>query len=220
MSESRGKFALSFSGGKDSFLALKKMMDMGYDPACLMVGVLPQGLSHMHGMRQELFERYSESLEIPVVYCSASKKYDRLSWIKAAKTAREEYGAKFLCTGDIAFEMARDFNRDIADELGMMGIYPLFGMDEKALVSGLLDSGFKIMIKSLATSLGLDELVGRELNEEAIELLAKKGLYLSADTDELHTVVVDGGFFKKPIEYRFGETRHIKQYTVVDMIPL
>ncbi|MBP3238002.1 MAG: hypothetical protein J6M24_02785 [Lachnospiraceae bacterium] len=220
MEDKKFRFALSFSAGKDSFLALKKMLELGHEPACLITAVNPIGLSHMHGMRVKQFRQYAKSLGIPVIFEVTEKKYDREAALKVAREAKEKYGADATCTGDIAFEFARDFNKSVAEELGMTGIYPLFGMTEEEFVPELLSSGCRIMIKTLATELGLDELVGKELDANAVDILAKKGIRLTDDTAELHTVVVDGPMFKYPVNYRFGELRHIKEYSMVDMIPL
>ncbi|MBR2834519.1 MAG: hypothetical protein IKE43_02225 [Coriobacteriales bacterium] len=214
------RFALSFSAGKDSFLAMKKMIEDGHVPACLITSVLPIGRSHMHGLRISLLEQYSESLGIPILFDTTREKFDRSMALETARKAKTLYRADASCTGDISLSEPRDFNSSIARELGMAGFYPLFGMDEETYTRELIDSGFTVMIKSLSTALELDELVGTELDEKAIRLLAQKGVRLTDDTTDIHTVVVDGPFFIHPISYRFSDSFHKGKFTMTDMLPV
>lgn len=220
MTRENYRFALSFSAGKDCFLAMKKMVDDGHVPACLITSVLPVGRSHMHGLRISILEQYAQSLGIPILFDTTREKFDRAMALETAGKAKTLYRADASCTGDISLPWPRDFNLSIAQEVGMTGIYPLFGMDEETYVKELLASGFTVMIKSLSAALELDELVGTKLDEKAIERLAQKGVRLTDDTTDLHTVVVDGPFFQHPISYQFADRFHKGRFTMVDMLPV
>lgn len=220
MTKEKHRFALSFSAGKDSFLALKRMVEDGHVPACLITSVMPIGRSHMHGLRIPLLEQYAESLGIPILFDTTREKFDRSMALETARKAKTLYRADASCTGDISLSGPRDFNLSIAREAGMTGFYPMFGMDEETYVRELTASGFTVMIKSLSAALELDELVGTKLDEKAISLLAQKGVRLTDDTTDIHTVVVDGPFFQYPISYRFGDSFHKGRFTMVDMLPV
>ena len=211
---------MSFSAGKDSFLALKKMVDDGHEPACLITSMMPIGRSHMHALRIPILEQYADSLGIPILFETTGNKFDRMMALETAGRAKALYRADASCTGDISLSEPRDFNCSIAWELGMKGFYPLFGMDEESYVNELTGSGFTVMIKSLSAALELDELVGTRLDEKAIRRLAQKGVRLTDDTTDIHTVVVDGPFFQYPISYQFGERFHKGKFTMVDMLPV
>lgn len=214
------RFALSFSAGKDSFLALKKMVGDGHVPACLVTSLLPVGRSHMHGLRTSILEQYAVSLGIPILFDITKSKFDRTMALETARKAKELYRADASCTGDISLSGPRDFNLSIARELGLKGFYPLFGMDEETYEKELIGSGFTVMIKSLSTSLELDELVGEQLDEKAMGLLARKGVRFTDDTTDIHTVVVDGPFFQNPISFKFSDRFHKGPFTMVDMLPV
>ena len=140
--------------------------------------------------------------------------------LETARKAKELYRADASCTGDISLSGPRDFNLSIARELGLKGFYPLFGMDEETYEKELIGSGFTVMIKSLSTSLELDELVGEQLDEKAMGLLARKGVRFTDDTTDIHTVVVDGPFFQNPISFKFSDRFHKGPFTMVDMLPV
>ena len=56
------KFAMLFSGGKDSTIALGKMIRAGHIPVCIVVGKMTDGLTHMHLLRDTCMDRYSDTL--------------------------------------------------------------------------------------------------------------------------------------------------------------
>ncbi len=67
------KFAMSYSCGKDSTLALHKMLEQGHEPVCLVVMVNEaHGRSYFHGAGRDMLERYGKALSLPVVACPAS----------------------------------------------------------------------------------------------------------------------------------------------------
>lgn len=66
------KFAMSYSCGKDSTLALHKMLEQGHEPVCLVIMVNEEaGRSYFHGADSTMLERYSQALVLPVISCPA-----------------------------------------------------------------------------------------------------------------------------------------------------
>ena len=62
------KFAVSYSCGKDSTLALHKMLEQGHEPVCLVVMVKEdEDRSYFHGADRAMLEQYAKSLAIPAV---------------------------------------------------------------------------------------------------------------------------------------------------------
>jgi len=70
------KFVMSFSGGKDSTLALYRMIKKGYTPIGLLVTVKKgKSSSWTHSINKELLNKVSQSLDIPLmlVECEVSE---------------------------------------------------------------------------------------------------------------------------------------------------
>ena len=65
----RGKtYVMSYSCGKDSTLALHKMLAAGHTPLALLVMFNPEaGRSYFHGADHALLARYAEALQIPLL---------------------------------------------------------------------------------------------------------------------------------------------------------
>ena len=104
---------------------------------------------------------------------------------------------------------------EIAKSYEMEAFSPLWGISEEELIKEILQ--FEIIIKSLATDIGLNDLLGKRLNMDAITRLHEKGLMLSEDTSDLHTLAVDGPIFKHPLQYRIGELFEGEYYSKVDV---
>ena len=59
---------MSYSCGKDSTLALHKMLAAGHTPLALLVMFDPEaGRSYFHGADDALLARYAEALQIPLL---------------------------------------------------------------------------------------------------------------------------------------------------------
>lgn len=57
------KFAMSYSCGKDSTLALHKMLEQGHEPVCLVVMVNEKaGRSYFHGADSTMLEGYAKTM--------------------------------------------------------------------------------------------------------------------------------------------------------------
>ncbi len=71
----RGKtFVMSYSCGKDSTLALHKMLAAGHTPLALLVMFNPEaGRSYFHGADHALLARYAEALQIPLKVLALKK---------------------------------------------------------------------------------------------------------------------------------------------------
>ena len=60
------KFAMSYSCGKDSTLALHKMIEQGHEPVCLVVMVNEAASrSYFHGADGKMLEHYAKALALP-----------------------------------------------------------------------------------------------------------------------------------------------------------
>ena len=60
------KFVMSYSCGKDSTLALHKMISSGHEPVALIVMFNEEaGRSFFHGADEEMLQAYSRALDLP-----------------------------------------------------------------------------------------------------------------------------------------------------------
>jgi uncharacterized protein (TIGR00290 family) len=201
--------ALSWSGGKDSVLALRALRDEhGVEP-CTLVTTVTSSYDRisMHGVRRSLLGRQAEALGLPLVEVAippgcANTVYEQ-RWMNAFASARLE-GVEEVAFGDLFLEDVRAYREVLLARAGRRGLYPLWGRDTTRLAREFVTAGFHAVLVCVDPAQLDGSFVGREYDER---LLAK----LPADVDpcgergEFHTFVYAGPGFSEPIGCRVGD---------------
>ena len=209
------KFAMIFSAGKDSAIAMDRMIREGHTPVCLITAYNQIGLSHMHLIRKNFIRQYGEVMDLPVIAVQMNDKYDFDAWKKAIENMVSQYDVQAVCTGDIAFEYSRLHVTELAESYGLKTFSPLWNIEEDELIKEILN--INVIIKSLSSSLELDDLLGKRLDEDAIARLHEKGLILNKDTSDLHTLTIDAPMFSRPIHYVTGKVIRGRGTSLIDI---
>ena len=93
------KFIVSYSGGKDSTLALYHTMQVG-KAIGLIVMLEEQGLrSRSHAMSMEIIQAQANALGLPIITASSSWNDYETEFLKLLAHAKQQ-GAEVLVTGD------------------------------------------------------------------------------------------------------------------------
>jgi diphthamide synthase len=140
----RAPFALSWSGGKDSALALWTLRRQLLEPEALITTVTEsyERIS-MHGVRRELLARQAEALRVPLVEVLIPPSC--VNEIYDARMAEAFAGAP-LCEveavafGDLFLEDVRADREGHLAEAGKRGLFPLWGRDTAALAQEFIDA--------------------------------------------------------------------------------
>ncbi|QCR32006.1 diphthine--ammonia ligase [Lysinibacillus sp. SGAir0095] len=196
------KFIASFSGGKDSTLALYKAMKVG-EAAGLIVMMEEQGKrSRSHGMPPDLIRAQASSIGLPIYSAAASwADYEKvfISLLEKAKN----HGAEVLVTGDLDMPAHGCWHEKVADYAGLKLGMPLWELDHREVVEEFIDLGFVTMIVTVNLTLGMrEDDLGRTLTHEYVKELVARGIDPCGEGGEFHTTVIDGPIFKQPIPVR------------------
>ncbi|KAA0561770.1 diphthine--ammonia ligase [Rossellomorea aquimaris] len=192
-------FITSFSGGKDSVLALYKASKDG-DALGLIVMLEEEGKrSRSHGMPPELIRAQAESIGLPVFTASASwTDYEKVFMTLLEKA--KEQGAEVLVTGDLDMPEHGCWHEKVAKHAGLKLGMPLWGMNHREAVEEFIDLGFVSIVVTVNLSLGMrPEDLGRTLTHEYIKELEARGIDPCGEGGEFHTTVVDGPIFNHPV---------------------
>ena len=211
------KFAISYSCGKDSTLALHKMIEQGHQPICLIVMVNDDAdRSYFHGADRDMLSEYAKALDIPMILCpSAGEDYHT----KLEKGLREAkaMGAEAACFGDIDIEANRRWEEERCRNVGLIPCFPLWQQDRAENVYELLKLGYKCLIKSINTNLLPKSLLGKYLNADTIAAMKNANIDICGENGEYHTLTVDGPIFKQPLNFQIGEVIDFGDYAVADV---
>ena len=115
------KFVMSYSCGKDSTLALHKMVAAGNVPVALIVMVNKNmDRSFFHGADRAMLNRYSEALDIPMIEAETDG-MDYHIKMEAALKESIAMGADLACFGDIDIEGNRLWSEERCKNAGIRG---------------------------------------------------------------------------------------------------
>lgn len=196
------KFIASFSGGKDSVLALYKAMQVG-EAVGLIVMLEEEGKrSRSHGMPPEIIRAQAESVGLSV-YTGAASWTDYESVFTGLLQQAKNQGAEALVTGDLDMPAHGCWHDKVTKNAGLKLGMPLWEMDHLEAVQEFINLGFVTMLVTVNLSLGMkEEDLGRVLTHEFVEELQTRGIDPCGEGGEFHTTVIDGPIFKHPIPVR------------------
>src|SRR5579871_5985213 len=132
--DQRQPVIMSWSGGKDSCLALYELMRSGEFrvEALLTTVTRDYGRISMHGVRTSLLERQAMSLGLPLHQVFISKGATNAEYESRLKEALEQYreqGIDIVGFGDLFLEDIRLWRDRFLASQGMRGIYPIWKRD-------------------------------------------------------------------------------------------
>lgn len=219
------RVAVGWSGGKDSTLALyTALRELGVSSPVLVSTYSEEfGRVSMHGVRLELLERQAESLglelvKVPLPNPCSDEDYQKrmLETLQGLK----EMGIGEMVFGDIFLEDVRRYRERNLEQAGFRGVFPLWGVDTKALAQRFTELGFKAVVCCVDTAQAPQELIGMEYGPGLLERLPRN-VDPCGERGEFHTFVYDGPLFKKPVRFTRGETvLRDNRFLYIDLVPV
>ena len=211
------KIIVSYSGGKDSTLALDWAMKQG-EVIGLLVMMEEEGeRSRSHATSSELVRMQANAIGLPVFEVSASWTTYETAFVEALKTAKEA-GAEVLVTGDIDLLEHGLWHEQVAARAGLQLAMPLWQEGRKSIVTEVIEKGYRAIIVTINESLGMKESdLGRELSIEFMNELIARGIDPCGEQGEFHTTVIDGPCFQKVLDVKFGRVVRQDPYVFLEL---
>ena len=196
------KFALSFSGGKDSILALYHAMKVGEAIGLIVVMEEEGKRSRAHGITETIINAQAEALGLPVFAASASLDDYEKVFVQLLGSAKQ-HGAEVLVTGDVDMPAQDCWHDRVAKGAGLRLGMPLWERDHLEVVREFIDLGFAAVLVTVNLSMGMrEEDLGRTMTHDFVEELAARGIDPCGESGEFHTMVIDGPIFKRAVPVR------------------
>ena len=211
------KFIASFSGGKDSVLALYKAMKVG-EAVGLIVMLEEEGKrSRSHGMPPELINAQASAMGLPVFTAASSWTDYEKEFMSLLEQAKKQ-GAEVLVTGDLDMPAHGCWHDKVTKNAGLKLAMPLWNMNHREAVEEFINLGFVTTIVTINLSLGMRENdLGRILTHDYVQELVARGIDPCGEGGEFHTTVIDGPIFKHPIPIRKCEIMKIGKYAFLPL---
>ena len=192
------KAAVSWTGGKDSALALQVSLNL-YDIRRL-VCFVPADNRQFYAHPIPLMELQARKIGIPIEFMPITESY-RSSYRQQIQILRDS-GIEVLITGDISTVGGMpNWIDGVATNL--VGVYkPLWELDRHALLDTLISEKFEVICSLAYKKYFLPTIAGRYLDAELISELKQLPVDACGEQGEYHTWVLDAPFFKEPLQLK------------------
>lgn len=209
------KYLMSWSGGKDSALALYYCLKNNKMDICGLVTTVNAANNRisMHGVAIELLRNQAESVGFPLLViplpenCSLNH-YEEVMKDFLKKPIND--GIEGIVFGDIFLEDVRKYRETQLEKVGLKAFFPLWGLSTEFVAQEFLSLGFKTIVTCIDGGVLSVNLLGQYYSSEFLEILPL-GVDPCGENGEFHTFVTDGPIFITPIRVELGE-RIAKEY--------
>ncbi|QTN23907.1 diphthine--ammonia ligase [Rhizobacter sp. AJA081-3] len=200
----------SWSGGKDSMLALHRALAAGVRVEVLLAMFDEGGeRSRSHAIPPHLMRAQADALGIELVIGLAG-------WAdyEAVFTARlREFAARGITHGlfgDIDLQPHRDWEEKVCAAAGLRAELPLWQEPRRALVDELLALGYRARVVCVDARFLDASFCGREFDAAFLADLPE-GVDACGENGEFHTFVFDGPRFARPVAHELVAVHEIRQ---------
>jgi len=205
-------FVCSWSGGKDSCLALHLAVRAGGVPRRLLCVADETGRqTRSHRLPVEVIRAQAAALGLPLTLCSAPwETYEEVFIAALGEVAAE--GVTAAVFGDIDIEEHRAWEQKACRAAGVQAFLPLWGLSR----GDVLDELFALPVAATvvtAEARVLDgHLVGRRLTPGLAGELERAGWDVAGELGEYHTAVTDCPLFAQPLALRVTGSQRIDDH--------
>ncbi|MBI4546263.1 MAG: diphthine--ammonia ligase [Gemmatimonadetes bacterium] len=213
-------YAVSWSGGKDSALALDRAVRGGLRVQHLFnIYEGSSGRVRFHGVRRELIRAQADALGLDLIQAHTHPA-DFEAVFASVLDELEALEVDGVVFGNIHLADIRAWYEERTTARGFEHREPLWEENPAALLDEALGRGYRARVVSVNLELGRGEWLGRELDAAlAAELKALPDVDPAGERGEYHTFVFDGPLFREPLQVADGEVFEREGHLVLDLLP-
>jgi predicted ATP pyrophosphatase (TIGR00289 family) len=194
------RVAVLATGGKDSALALYRVLKMGYEVKCLACMIPMREDSWMfHYPNIRLVELFAEAVGIPLVKAETLAVKERE--VEDLKRLIQGLDVDAVVSGAIASTYQKSRTEKICKQLGLECIAPLWHENPLNILKEIVDLKFDVIVTGVYAYGFSEKWLGRKIDDIAIktliELNRRYGVSLVGEGGEYETLVLDAPFFKR-----------------------
>jgi uncharacterized protein (TIGR00290 family) len=217
-------YALSWSGGKDSALALRALTAEGGAPPAALLTTVTEGAERisMHGVRRSLLVTQARALGVPLVEVrippgASNDQYEER--LAAALHAPPLDGLDEVAFGDLFLADIRAYRETRLAIAGKRATFPLWGRDTALLARQFLADGFAASLVCVDPRALDPTFAGRAFDACLLVDLDAAGVDPCGENGEFHTFVHAGPIFSEPIACRPGVVVTRDGFVFADLEP-
>jgi diphthine-ammonia ligase len=212
------KYALFWSGGKDSLLALDRGRRFGLDIQAL-VNIYEGNSARVrfHGVRKELIAEQAKALGLEVLQRRTHPENYEDAFLLALQELKER-GFDGIVFGNIHLADIRAWYERRTTARGFQHIEPLWGCSPSSLVREFIDRGHQARIVSVYLTCGRREWIGRDISEGFVAELEQIGnVDVCGERGEYHSFAFAGPMFQTPLTLRNLPPFEMENHLILDL---
>ncbi|HEY3932988.1 MAG TPA: diphthine--ammonia ligase [Gemmatimonadales bacterium] len=209
MTTHREPVLFSWSGGKDSALALHRVLSSGrYEVVALLTTINEhyQRVS-MHGVRVELLEAQAHAIGLPLEKMFVSERSSNEEYAERMQAILLRYqalGVGLVVFGDIFLADLRQWREANLARIGMKALFPLWNEDTTRLIAEFHANGFRSIVCCANDAYLGESHVGAELDPAFVAALPSS-VDPCGENGEYHSFAFAGPIFRAPVAVVIGE---------------
>jgi uncharacterized protein (TIGR00290 family) len=203
------KAFFSWSGGKDSMLALHRALDAGEDVQALLAMFDESGeRSRSHATPPALMQAQAAALGVPLVMRRAGwADYEAVFTGQLRDFAAQGFARGLF--GDIDLQAHRDWEEKVCAAAGLAAVLPLWGAPRRPLVDEFLALGYRARVVCVDARMLDASFCGREFDARFVADLPA-GVDACGENGEFHTFVFDGPRFARPVPHEVVRVHELR----------
>ena len=214
-----GRYALMWSGGKDSALALQRARANGIEVARLITfHDAATGRVRFHATRVDMVQAQAiaTGIELRTIGTAWPEMEGRLALELA--TLRSE-GFAGVVLGDIHLADVRAWYEARVVAAGLRHVEPLWAEEPAQLVREFVETGGRAVITCVDCARLDASWLGRIVDNSFIEEIGATGVDACGENGEYHSFAFQGPMFARPVGWRPGERRSESGFSQLDLLP-
>ena len=212
------RYALMWSGGKDSALALWRARQRGLQVEWL-VNVYDRATRRVrfHATPLSAIERQATAAGVPLVSVPTD-------WETFDASLRETYavlaaqGCRGIVFGDIHLADVRKWYEERTQAAGLEHIEPLWGERPVALLEEFVAIGGRAVLTCVETAKLDASWLGRVIDDQFVRDISATGVDPCGENGEYHSYAYSGSFFTAAIPWHAGEQRNHGRFAQLDVM--
>lgn len=205
------KAVFNWSGGKDSALALQKViLEKEYEVIALLTTIDKKAnASTLHGIPVHILQVQANSLGIPLYIVKLNSKLqdDEGEMLQAIKHFKS-IGVSHFIFGDIFLDYVKTYREEKLDPHGIEVVMPLWDKTSKEVMKEFIESGIEAQIIVTDASKLDETYVGKKLTQTLVDSFPAD-IDCCGELGEYHTLAYSGPIFKKKVKFKITETKHL-----------
>ena len=200
-------YALMWSGGKDSALALDRARRSGLDVARL-ISFYDSATRRVrfHATRVEMLEAQAAAVGIELRAIPTSWQEMEAGLGRELASLHQE-GFAGVVLGDIHLADVRDWYETRVVAAGLEHVEPIWGEPPPALLDEFVSTGGRAVLTCVELAKLDASWLGRVIDEQFAAAIGKTGVDACGESGEYHSFAFAGPVFKRPVAWVAGERR-------------